>query len=554
MRTKILLPNLIRILILLTLVIPLALGGFSPAKAATTYTVVAWGDYKYNQIDIPSGLTDVTTVVGGRNHSLALKSDGTVVTWGSNYLGQLNIPTGLSGVTAIGAGSDHSLALKSDGTVVAWGRNDSGQATVPAGLSDVSAITGGEQHSIALKRDGTVVAWGDNTYGQTEVPADLNNVDKIAASFYYSLALKSDGTVVAWGGTNNVSIPAGLSGVTAIAAAPDHVLALKSDGTVVAWGRNRVGDTDVPTDLTGVIAIAAGLSHSLALKNDGTVVAWGDNFFNQTDIPAGLSGVTAIAAGWDHSLAVVPFVPNENKAPVVGAITASAAPVAVNTAVNASASFTDVNTSDTHTATWDWGDGTSSAGTVSETVGSGTASGSHTYTVPGVYQLTLMVTDSAQAEGSATYQYVVVYDPNAGFVTGGGWIDSPAGAYTTDPTLVGQATFGFVSKYQKAASVPTGNTAFQFDLAGLSFSSTAYEWLVVNQGGTNAQFKGSGLINGAGASNGQAYKFMLWAGDGSPDTFRIRIWWEDAAGQYDVYDNGVEQAIGAGNIVVHTRK
>jgi hypothetical protein len=47
---------------------------------------------------------------------------------------------------------------------------------------------------------------------------------------------------------------------------------------------------------------------------------------------------------------------------------------------------------------------------------------------------------------------------------------------------------------------------------------------------------------------------MLWASDSSTDTFRIRIWWEDAAGEHDVYDNGIAQAIGSGNIVVHTSK
>jgi PKD repeat protein len=335
-----------------------------------------------------------------------------------------------------------------------------------------------------------------------------------------------------------------------------------------------------------------------------------------------------------------------NNSPVVGEITAPAAPVAVNSIVNASASFTDADPSDTHTAVWSWGDGTTSAGTVSESGGSGTVTGSHVYTDAGDYQLTLTVTDAAQMEGSANYQYVVVYDPgntaptanpggpylgaintaisfdgtlssdpdsdpltyawsfgnggagtgatpahsytaagiydvcltvndgtdysdpactlavvydpSAGFVTGGGWIDSPAGAYKVNAGLSGKATFGFVSKYQKNTSVPAGNTAFQFEVGGFEFSSTAYEWLVVNKSGTNAQFKGSGLVNGELASNGSAYKFMLWAGDGlstnSADTFRIRIWWEDAAGEHDVYDNGVDQPIGGGSIVVHTKK
>ena len=121
----------------------------------------------------------------------------------------------------------------------------------------------------------------------------------------------------------------------------------------------------------------------------------------------------------------------------------------------------------------------------------------------------------------------------------------------TDPSLKGKASFGFVSRYQKGASVPSGNTSFQFNMAGLNFHSDTYDWLVVNQGGANAQFKGSGTINGAFDSNGNPYKFMLWAGDGSPDTFRIQIWWEDNAGEHIVYDNGFNQAIDGGSIVVH---
>jgi len=147
----------------------------------------------------------------------------------------------------------------------------------------------------------------------------------------------------------------------------------------------------------------------------------------------------------------------------------------------------------------------------------------------------------------------VVYDPSAGFVTGGGWIDSPAGAYMQDPALTGQATFGFVSKYKKGQSVPTGNTEFQFDVAELSFDSDTYEWLVVTQGGTNAQFKGSGTVNGGLDPNGHEFKFMIWASDGTPDTFRIRIWWENNGTEVVVYDNGTHQPIGGGNVVIHTK-
>jgi len=69
-------------------------------------------------------------------------------------------------------------------------------------------------------------------------------------------------------------------------------------------------------------------------------------------------------------------------------------------------------------------------------------------------------------------------------------------------------------------------------------------------GSDYAMFKGTGTINGEGA-----YKFRIWAGDDDPDTFRIRIWEEDEyANETDIYDNGSDQAIGGGSIVIHTKK
>jgi hypothetical protein len=136
--------------------------------------------------------------------------------------------------------------------------------------------------------------------------------------------------------------------------------------------------------------------------------------------------------------------------------------------------------------------------------------------------------------------------PPGGFVTGGGWFDSLDGSYKPDPSLAGKANFGFVSKYKKGATVPTGQTQFQFQVASLNFHSSSYDLLVVTHGGTFAQFKGSGTINGEGD-----YKFMIWAGDGAPDTFRIKIWEEVDSGEIVIYDNGFDQELGGGSIVVH---
>ena len=239
-----------------------------------------------------------------------------------------------------------------------------------------------------------------------------------------------------------------------------------------------------------------------------------------------------------------------NRPPVVGPITAPADPVIIMNLAEVSASFSDSDIVDTHTAIWDWGDSTSSEGEITESNGFGSVSGNHKYSAVGVYTITLTVTDNGGESCESVYEYVVVYDPEGGFVTGGGWIDSSEGAYPADPTLTGKATFGFVSKYKKGATVPTGNTEFQFKAGDLNFHSDNYDWLVVTQGGANAQFKGSGTINGTGD-----YRFMIWAGDDDTDTFRIRIWEEDEEGNETVrYDNGFNQAIDSGSIVIHQAK
>src|SRR5207244_211070 len=61
------------------------------------------------------------------------------------------------------------------------------------------------------------------------------------------------------------------------------------------------------------------------------------------------------------------------------------------------ASFTDAGILDTHTATIDWGDNTTSAGTVVEQNGAGTVSSSHVYAEEGLYYVVVTVTDNGNA-------------------------------------------------------------------------------------------------------------------------------------------------------------
>ena len=175
--------------------------------------------------------------------------------------------------------------------------------------------------------------------------------------------------------------------------------------------------------------------------------------------------------------------------------------------------------------------------------------------IAGVYEVRV----SVGCLGLEDVGFVAVYDPSAGFVTGGGWINSPEGAYAANTELTGKAAFGFVSKYKKGQTTPTGNTEFQFKAGDLNFNSDSYEWLVI--AGHKAMYKGTGTINGAGD-----YGFMLSAIDEKltpstdVDMFRIKIW-DKTTGDI-IYDNNMGNhlnddlttAIAGGQIVIHKAK
>jgi len=126
---------------------------------------------------------------------------------------------------------------------------------------------------------------------------------------------------------------------------------------------------------------------------------------------------------------------------------------------------------------------------------------------------------------------------------------------------IGRANFGFVSKYQKGANTPTGNTEFQFKDGNIDFKSSSYQWLVIS--GARAQYKGVGTINNSGT-----YGFLITAldaqinGGGPKDAFRIKIWqlingvegpvvYDNALGASE--DSPAATILGGGSIVIHAK-
>ena len=312
-------------------------------------SVRAWGDNSFGelgdggacgttcptQITVP-GLPTILQVAAGRDHALAVSTDGRVYAWGANSHGQLGNATattfdkpiqvpGLSDVLSVAAAGDSSYALTKDGKVYSWGENDQGQlgdGTTTGSASpilvkglppvaDISAgaLPDGPTHLLAATNNGLVYTWGDSS----PHPADPTQAgDPTGAGGSGGTSCKTDngggnggtpgngkghtnnGNGNAGGcktdnGVGNGGTPGDGNGNGAAGGFGDN----GNGGTRNGGGGNggipgnghghQVADL-TPTLVIGVdhvIQVAAGGTSSYALTSAGTVFAWGDNHYGE---------------------------------------------------------------------------------------------------------------------------------------------------------------------------------------------------------------------------------------------------------------------------------
>ena len=283
---------------------------------------------------------------GGR-HTIGLKTNGTLWAFGDNSYGQLGlgeisnttyaepqevtaIPDGMK-FTKIAVGRNHSLALGTDGNVYSFGLNangqlgdgttsNSGKLIKVEGLSDIVKISAYENMSMAIDKDGNLYTWGE---GYSKTPTKIEFYSKVI-DMSGKLLLSEYGTV--WDMKNIYQKVAGLTNVVEITSGDSHNLALKSDGTVYAWGNNTYGqlgtgdvqNSDTPTlikDVPEIESVKAGKYNSYLLSTDGEIYSFGGNSnnslgLNTTDnyiaVPTKVesSRVQRISAGQNYALYV----------------------------------------------------------------------------------------------------------------------------------------------------------------------------------------------------------------------------------------------------------
>lgn len=230
----------------------------------------------------------------------------------------------------------------------------------------------------------------------------------------------------------------------------------------------------------------------------------------------------SIVANTNTGLVLLTTRAVSNQRPLAGPINISGKLRAPAT-LSFTAFFTDADLHDRHTATWDFGDGTTQAGTVNGKNGSGSVTGQHTYRNEGEFTITLTVTDSRGKRATVRLGIDVLA---AGACTcGRGTFTSPQGASSLVAGQPGLATFAFSSR--------AGKDSVRFDTGGLHLRSTR-----AKPEGRNGQvrYRGSGTLNGA-----SGYQFLLTA-TRSPDGMDrvgMRIWHRDPqSGAHVVdYDN-----------------
>ncbi len=330
------------------------------------------------------------------------------------------------------SGSDDvatSLVVQTDGKIVLGGRTRTTSGSFNFGLARY-AETGGPPPAFAVNEGGSITLTGTYT---TDFPGTatitINWGDGSSENVPISPTATSASFSVVHTYLDDVptSTPVDINTITATITASDGTDSDSTTATVTNLAPAFVSVTSATINENGTATITGSFTDPGTLDTHTIVVTWGDTSTSLATInpdrtftashqylddnPTGTaSDVYAVSLSLtdDDTGTATPAVTTitvNNVAPVVGAISGPAVGVR-GQSVSFSGSFTDVGTLDTHTVSWDFGDGIITPFVASTTPGALTPS--HTYADAGVYTVKLTVRDDDTGEHFATRSITIV--------------------------------------------------------------------------------------------------------------------------------------------------
>ncbi len=290
----------------------------------------------YSMRKVPNALkNDIKSISGFSNFTVGVSNSGGLYIWGDTKLRVQGInladfPEEITGdnVAFAAAGKDHIVAITTDGKVVCWGNSTNGQLGDKTGtgilsmpeelkngtidVNNVRQVVCGYQASAIVMKDGTIYVWGNtNTVTNMSYFVGKQDVAKVAFTNSTLVAVLEDGTFTAGNSNSFTSVVSSKGTVTGklntylqgkkvvdVAATNYSIALVLDDGELVLSGAFS-DDIDLIPELPEgetFVKVVGGTRHFVVLSSANKAYGWGHNFYGQSGF-SGVENVSDIYAG-----------------------------------------------------------------------------------------------------------------------------------------------------------------------------------------------------------------------------------------------------------------
>ena len=220
-----------------------------------------------------SGLKNITRIICGANHAIALDNLGKVFIWGCGEQAQLGYrpvermklnglkPSALRikgkvRMVGIGTGSNHAFSIDDKSNVWTWGSNSFGQTGISVGAGEDNAVIFSPEKVKALAKGGVD-----------------DRVIEVAGGMHHSIAVTSSGKCLIWGRVDGCQTGLDISKIPE----EDYIVDARNNPRILT-------KPTVLEKIQNAQYAAAGTDHNIALDGNHEAYAWGFSANYQTGL------------------------------------------------------------------------------------------------------------------------------------------------------------------------------------------------------------------------------------------------------------------------------